>query len=750
MKILKTTLPLILLVSMIPVNTLAESMRVPVLKLAPIQDVKLQGTKDSHQFSLPISKRWNVKKAAFHFNYTNSSALIAQTSRLVFLVNDQPLAQIRLNPDVPVGEVVVEVPGELLNAGYNSCQLSVSQHYTLEECEDPFSPELWTWINLEKAYFVFDIDPVPVPSRVSAVADFLFDSRSVFDTTVNLIIPELTPEYVKLAALAASGIALRYDYRPVDFILAKDIRMGCDNIVIGNRQDLQVLLKAETPAITGALISIRNLPVEKSAPLASETIVTEDPYKALVVLTGNDSAELTLAVNAFASLSYPFPNSPTAKIVKLELPEIQAGMLKKGLLPGNTYSLASLGMTSVMFGGISPPAANISLRLPSDLYLSPNKFAVVVLHMAYDAAMRSDSVLNVKLNGKFISGIRLDNPKGDYFKGYKVNIPLSAFKPGDNQLAFEAALTPLHTDKCTLIQTKNLRLTIFDDSTLTLPEVPYWIKMPKVEVFFQDAFPFGKWPDLRETIVAVPEKTFAAATAAVNLIAIGAQKIGYPPFHLSCQFDLNPPPQPKDVIMIGSLDTIPQKILDNAPLAGINPTRIKYRQMDRPQSKPNKPTDFWSDLTKSTPELPQNISDRIQAATVTGQIFGALAPQHAVLMQFQHPDMADRTLMLFTAATGEDLKAGSKALWDPAAQSGCQGDLAFLNWERAEYDTFSMLVGPSYYLGNPGSVPVINKLINDHPVIFLIVLLMIMIVFFGLILKLLKKIRKKRIAESNV
>jgi hypothetical protein len=61
-----------------------------------------------------------------------------------------------------------------------------------------------------------------------------------------------------------------------------------------------------------------------------------------------------------------------------------------------------------------------------------------------------------------------------------------------------------------------------------------------------------------------------------------------------------------------------------------------------------------------------------------------------------------------------------------------------------------MLVGPSYYLGNPGSVPVINKLINDHPVIFLIVLLIMMILFFGLILKLLKKIRKKRVAESNV
>jgi hypothetical protein len=47
--------------------------------------------------------------------------------------------------------------------------------------------------------------------------------------------------------------------------------------------------------------------------------------------------------------------------------------------------------------------------------------------MAYGAAMRSDSVLNIKLNGEFISGVRSDNPKGDYF-AYRVDIP---FRPSD-------------------------------------------------------------------------------------------------------------------------------------------------------------------------------------------------------------------------------------------------------------------------------------------------------------------------------
>jgi hypothetical protein len=620
----------------------------------------------------------------------------------------------------------------------------------MEECEDPFSPELWTWINLEKAYFVFQIDPVPLPFSVSAISDFLFDPRNIFDTTVNLIIPKLTPHYVKLASLAASGIALRYDYRPVDFILSNDIRMGCDNILIGSRQDVRAHLKVKTPVLNGPTIAIRSAPMEIEVPFSSESIITEDPYNALVILSGNDQSELTLAVNAFASLSYPFPNSSTVRVAKVELPEIRPYMVKNGLLPGNSYSLASLGMASVLFKGISPPAVSINLRLPSNLYLSPNKFARVVLHMAYDAAMRSDSVLNIKLNGKFISGIRLDNPKGDYFKGYKISIPLSAFKPGLNQLAFKAVLTPLHTDKCTLIQTENLRLTIFDDSTLTLPEVPYWIKMPKLEVFFQDAFPFGKWPDMRETIVAVSEKTFDAVTAAVNLVAISAQKIGYPPFNLSFQFNLNTRQHHKDVIMIGRLETIPKNIIDNAPLGGINPTKIKFQHLARPRSNRSKPIDFWSRFTKNVQEPPQNISDYFQTATVKSHVFGKLTPGHTALMQFQHPDVAERTIVLLTAANGEDLSVGSKALWDPVVQAGCQGDLTFLNLEAVEYDTLSMLVGPSYYLGNPGSVPAIHNMVNTHPLIFLFVLLLIMILLLVLTLKLIRKRRKRRIAESNV
>jgi hypothetical protein len=276
--------------------------------------------------------------------------------------------------------------------------------------------------------------------------------------------------------------------------------------------------------------------------------------------------------------------------------------------------------------------------------------------------------------------------------------------------------------------------------------------MPKMDVFFEDAFPFGKWPDLRETVLVMTEKSYAVANAAINILAICAQKIGYPPFEVACRFNPDPLQDQKDVFMIGSLPTIPKNILDKAPMGGIKPTQIQYQHLDRPRSTASMPINFWSKITKQfrqLSELPRNMSDYVQVATVKGQIYGEISAGRAALMQFQHPNLMERTVMLFTAANGKDLSSGSKTIWDPAIQSACRGDLAFIDLKAPKREIHSAMIGPSYFLGNPSPVPVIENLINAHPIIFLIALLLVFILFLAVILKLLKRIRKKRVAVSN-
>ena len=749
MKKLRIVLLLAMLTIVWQLPALAVEQKMLLRKIAPVGDVQLRGTKDAYSFSLPIPRRWRVKQAEFHFSYVNSSALLPLNSRLVFRIHGRPLAQIRLNPNAPEGEVSVQIPGDLLKEGYNPCLFSVAQHYTIEECEDPFSPELWTWLNLSKAYFVFDLEPVPVPERVSAITDFIFDPRNIFDSRINLVIPKLSEPYARLAMLTGAGVALRYEYRQPMFSLSEKVQEHQDNIIIGTTQDLKDLLPVKMALRPGANITVG--PMKKTSPEADllPGTVETDPAHALITLSGASLEELDRAVKAFAALSYSFPDSATTTINKLDLPVVEPHMIQKGLAPGKSYELDSLGMPTTVFRGMASPARGVDLRLPSDLYLTPNRFASIVLHMAYDAAMRSDSVLNIRLNGKFISGIPLDNPQGDYFKGYKIDIPLSSFAPGMNRMEFEAVLTPLHTDKCTLIQTENLRLIIYEDSKILIPEVPHWIKMPKLEVFFQDAFPFGSWPDMRDTTVMVTDQTLSAAAAAVNMVALSAQKIGYPPFGIKTAFEPGKTSADANLLIVGPLSTIPESISGKAPLSGFDPGTVTQPNMERPRENSAKPLDFKSLTFGDISAAPQNRSDSSQFSPVKGSMTGRLGSGRAVLMQMQHPTEADRTVMILSASTNSDVEDGSRVLWEPAVQASCNGDLTLVDFTTEERSATSVQIGPNYYLGSPGPVPGFQNLINNHPFKALAVLLVLLLLLCLLILRHLSKRRQKRVSATN-
>ncbi|UCD81655.1 MAG: cellulose biosynthesis cyclic di-GMP-binding regulatory protein BcsB [Desulfobacterales bacterium] len=543
-------------------------------------------------------------------------------------------------------------------------------------------------------------------------------------------------------------MALRYDYRAPRLTLSDKIRLNSDNILIGNREELNRLLSKPTDLPSGAVIALEHMPA-KPARGEALTAGAVDPAHALILLSGSTSEELTRAVEAFAAQSYPFPDSAATTVTSLTLPAVERYMVQSGLTPGKTYELDSLGMATTVFRGISSPAAGVDLRLPSDLYLTPERFASISLHMAYDAAMRSDSVLNIRLNAKFIAGVPLDNSRGDYFKSYKIDIPLSSFLPGTNRLYFEAEMTPLHTDKCTLIQSENLRLIIYEDSTVSIPDVPHWIKMPRVEVFFQDAFPFGSWPDLRETTVLMTEETFVTAGAAVNAIALAAQKIGYPPFSLKCDFKYDKLAPDTDVLAVGPLKTIPDEIGSRAPLTGIDPARVTMSAMQRPTPLRSRPFDFRTLSFGDGPAPPQNRSERQHFSPIQGQYSGILGPDRAVLMQLQHPGKTDRTVMVLTATTAVEIDKASRAIWEPAVQSTITGDLALLDLSVPENAATSLQVGPSYYLGSPGPAAGLQNLLNTHPLISLAVLLVLLALLCLIILRWLRKRKKKRLNAAN-
>jgi len=104
--------------------------------------------------------------------------------------------------------------------------------------------------------------------------------------------------------IAASGISLKFEYRPVNFTVSQNIKNGVDNIVIGDSIFIKELTGDLFPD-KGAYIKIKAL--------------TNDPYHAIIILKGDSTKEIKKSALAFASVNFPFPKTSSMKVENVKI-----------------------------------------------------------------------------------------------------------------------------------------------------------------------------------------------------------------------------------------------------------------------------------------------------------------------------------------------------------------------------------------------------------------------------------------------
>jgi len=719
-------------------------LKLPLTRLAPVQTTKLQGTFGSYWMKLPIPERWQIEKATLHFSYVNSTALTPRNSRLTVFLNNHPLAQVILQPSSPVGDVAVSLPPRLLKPGYQDVEFNVIQHYTLD-CEDPSAPELWTTLELDQSYLEFEFRLKPVPLQLGSIASFLFDSRISGENRVNLVIEELSAEKAELAGLIASGLAVRFEYRPVLFSVSQTLQPKMDNILIGEAKFVKTLLGERSPEVKGAFLSLMHLPLKEGGPVRRGV---SDPGHALIVVSGEKFEQVREAARTLASVSFPYPGSPSMEVKEVRFPAGEESKGKNLLGPGEKYSFETLGFETSTFRGMRPGSRSIELRVPSPFVAPSNEFVWVTLHMAYGSGMRKDSVLNIFFNDKYVSSIFLDNPQGGLFRNYRVPIPAYQLKRGRNILTFSPVLTPLITGRCDYIQTENLLLTIFGDSSLELPPMTSWVDLPRMELFFQDGFPFTQWPDGRETVYFIAEKSLDTLSAALNLLAIASQKIGYPAYGVRFSFD--PPKEAnREILVVGPISRVPADLLKTAPIQIGKDGSISYPQLKLPGSE-FKGEDSWTRRLLSRFVSPPNLN---KSETPVWAAFSrqasSLGPERAILSQFQSPHQMGRSVLLLSANTSQEILRGAVMMWEPVVQGRIEGDVSILELPSPEFQVVSGELGSKYYIGGKGTVSRLTSILYTYPWLFLGLLILAFIILTYAIYQLLKKQRRRRIGHEG-
>ncbi|MDR4507364.1 MAG: cellulose biosynthesis cyclic di-GMP-binding regulatory protein BcsB [Candidatus Brocadiaceae bacterium] len=671
----------------------------------------------SSEYAIPLSvpERWDIDKVVLSFKYVNSSSLLSDKSTLVLKINDYPVAQIKLSPVVTEGEVKVDIPPFLLDTGYNTLTFAVSQHY-MDECEDPCAPDLWTIISLNESVLYVEYRCKPVPKRLSAIPEFLFDPKIFPYGQVNFIAESLiSEELVNYAGIVASGIALRYDYRKVLFTLSKEVKPDVDNILLGKREFVEAFLKKEGIEIndaTGALLKITHLPLEKSV---------HDSTHALIIITGNNLDQVKLAAETFAIMSFPYPDSDELSPLEFKAPDVSPYGGRLILAPDKKYTFRELNLSTHTFKGITSNPAELTFRLPPDFLVKHNNYANLSLHFAYGAGMRTISSLNILLNGKHIRAIRLDNEYGNSVEGYNISVPTHLFNAGSNLISFEPVLVPNMSSNCEPVPNDTLFFTLFDNSTFVFPQMPHMIELPELELFFLNGFPFTRRPDGDEMMMYITQPSSQTIASAFNIIGSITQKNGYPLLGMSMSMH-KPEKWDGELIVLGSIDTIPDDLKELTPLKLTKNTVIPY------------------------PIFRSWKGDKTLA--YSGQVCNFSTEKGAV-MEFKSPYKAGRTILLLTAFSPELLHTLSKALLAPSVAGVCAGDLALVDLASDPvYKVYTFAIGEKYYSGKGGKISWIKAYLYSISNYYFPVLIFLLALLGVSVFYLLNRFRKRRLKNT--
>lgn len=656
-----------------------EQLRIPLTKFNTPGTVQLTDSEDEYSLKIAMPKRWQLGEATLELGYVNSTALLASRSRLVILFNNYPLAQITLEPQAPEGRVTVTIPPRLFKVGYNDLKFQVAQAFTDEGCIPENPPEVWTTLEFLDSTLEFSYTMKEVPLSLSSIADFLFDPKISGENRVHIVTETTSDQDVTLAILAAAAVANRFEYRPVQFTTGRTLQPETDNIVIGSHSFFQRVSGESTLDYDMAIFPL---------PEPSNSL---DRLHALIYLGGTAGTEIRRSVEAFSVLSLPLPDVQSCTIEGVQLPPISAYSGKNRLAPEKRYTFQELGVSTTTFRGQGNNAQSLQFTLPASFLLEGNRDILLRLDFSYGAAMRNDSVLSLTVNGKFVSSIALNSPTGGQYKGYTIRLPLSYFQPGQNVLQLTPLMMPLHTRDCEAIQTEHLALTLFESSTVEVPELSQWVKLPQLKYLFNDGFPLTAVPDFSQTSIVLEERNDTLLAAALNLIAGISQKTGVLPYGLTV-ID-TPAASEENMLVIASRGAVPKDILLASPLAKDIAMPI-YGRLPGTLHIETWKEKFWRLLLEEYTDVNPVAVDI--ASLQTDLVF---KEQQAILCEFESPFSPMKTVVLLTAETADDVLHASLLLQDNEVTQQCRDGLVVIDFEGRKPVVQQASLTPSYSMG---------------------------------------------------
>lgn len=650
------------------------------------------------QITLPVAERDHIVAARLHLVYTHSISLIKHRSLLAVRLNDQTVAQLPLDPQSPEMAADILLPVGQLKPGYNPLSFVAAQHAVDLACENPDAPELWTEIDTHRSTITLQTAP---SSHVLQLSDLehLFDPKRGQKAALALLIAD-PHDRTQLAwgASVVSSAATRYRYKPLQVSIAPpqvsdapgqflgvDIEMlaGKDVVAVGTTQQLAPWLdKRSRLFITGPFLALRPLDRARGS------------YALLV--SGRDSKEVEVALHALSQINFALPQATETLIQKTDA---QTPVWRPADLLGGSFTFSSLGVnTGALAGGTD--VRRLVINLPSDWTAADNDQVHLALDFGLTAGLRSDSELEILVNDVQIRSIALNDITGGNVRGYGVDFPIRSLKAGRNEITFVSHLYPATKLDCTVDPRANFMLTLYGSSSITLPDLPRFTRMPELSQFARTGFPHVDDKVTQIRLVSQETQTLAAAMSLVAKLTQvrGAQLSG-------TQWHLDDDPVSGHEIVLGVAPAIAARHSEALPLT-LGDHGIASFSTDKPATQRH-----W---------LPQWAADRLYAwyqpdLVETHRIEMELAPG-TVSYATQYKNAQGFTITELTAGDGDTLGNGIAHLLEPSVWSSLSGDVAI--WQPDSPQVMQQHSDAEYFVGDISPWVWLNLQLTRNPLLW--------------------------------
>lgn len=347
-------------------------------------------------------------------------SVMPEASRFTVEVDDRTVATLPIATNGSPKTVEIALPPGTLHAGWNLLRIEAEQRHRVE-CSPAATYELWTEIDRAHTGLVFANGFAPERRSLADVADLAPDETG--RVHVRLVSPT-DPEPARLtrALRLAQSVALAGGFLdPVVSIERAPGKGPGIDLLIGTGARAGVAAAAALPTDVVALI--------------------DDPDPArMTVVTPEEPAALDHVVAEFAKAAAQPIGSEAGR-------RARAGLGGTMIREGERRRFSELGATSTEFTG-RLFRTSLDLRLPADFHGGDYAKVALTLAGGYAPGLERTSRLTIRINGRQIAGAPLGARSGEIFSDRRLELPLSAFRPGRNRLEIEASLPAAEDAAC--------------------------------------------------------------------------------------------------------------------------------------------------------------------------------------------------------------------------------------------------------------------------------------------------------------